>query len=106
MTNHRVTIVGSTQQCQARCSCKKKSPVGDRGLVEAWWYSHQQDVERIRAHLGSRTPSLKTQYEWFVKQAENTDNEYDDRVLWRQLADEIERHIASQQPMRQTEALF
>ena len=106
MTNHRRTIIGDQTRCQARCSCKQKSPIGDRGEVEAWWYAHTQEVERVRAHLSSRTPTLKSQHAWFVQQAENADNDYDDRVLWRQLADEVERHIASREPLRQTEVLF
>lgn len=106
MTNHRVSYLGSGERAQARCSCKKKSPIASRGDAESWFYAHMQEVERIRAHLGTRSPSLKTQLAWFQTQAENADNEYDDRVLWRQLADETERHITAQAPMMQTETLF
>jgi len=100
-----VTIIGSLDNCQARCSCLKKSPIGDRGVAEGWWYAHQVDVERIRAHLGTRTPSLKQQHDWFLKQAENTDNEPDDRALWKQLAEEIDRHF-SRKPVGEQIPLF
>lgn len=106
MTNHRITVIGTTERCQARCTCKHNSPIGNRGDMEGWIYAHNEEVARIRAHLGSRTPSLRSQQAWFVKQAENTDNPIDDRYLWRQLADEVERHIAHQAPVLQTETLF
>lgn len=105
MSNHRRTIIGSIQQCQARCSCGKKSPITDRGTVEGWWYAHQQEIERTRAYLGTRTPTLKSQRDWFIKQAENPDNDPDDRALWRQLAEEIDRFVSKKAPMGQ-EALF
>lgn len=106
MSNHRVTIIGSTDRCQARCSCKQKSPIGDRGIAEGWWYAHRVEVERIRAHLGTRNPSLKSQRDWFVKQAEDTENDPDDRALWRQLAEEIDRFVARKAPAMQQESLF
>ena len=106
MSNHRVTYIGALDRCQARCSCEKRSEIGSRGDVEEWHFRHTQEVERIRAHLGSRNPSLKSQRDWFVLQAENTDNSYDDRTLWRQLAEEVDRHIARSIPVQQTEVLF
>lgn len=106
VTNHKFTVIGNTDRCQARCACKQKSPIGNRGDAESWMYAHLQEIERTRARLGTRTPTLKTQHAWFVQQAENTDNEYDDRVLWRQLADETERHLNRQVPLLQTETLF
>lgn len=106
MTNHRFTIVGNTDRCQAKCSCKQKSPIGNRGDADGWMYAHLQEIERVRARLGTRTPSLRTQLTWFQTQAENTDNEYDDRLLWRQLADETERHLNRQVPLAQSETLF
>jgi hypothetical protein len=69
-------------------------------------FAHLQEIERVRAHLGTRTPSLRTQLTWFQTQAENVDNDYDDRVLWRQLADETERHLSRQVPLSQAETLF
>jgi hypothetical protein len=73
--------------------------------VDTWYFAHVAEVERIRAHLGSRNPSLKTQYAWFVKQADDENNAPEDRALWRQLADELERFLASKEPLQQ-DALF
>ena len=106
VTNHKFRMVGTSEHCQAICRCKQKSPIGNLGDVEGWKYAHLQDIERARARLGTRDPSLKTQLAWFKTQADNADNEYDDRLLWRQLADETERHLNKQVPMIQSETLF
>lgn len=105
MSNHRVTYLGSGDRSQARCSCKQKSPIVTRGDAEGWWYDHLQEVERVRMHLGTRNPTLKSQHAWFVKQAEDTGNPVEDRELWRQLADEMERFLAKREPLQQ-EQLF
>lgn len=94
--NHRVSIIGSLTHCQARCDCKQRSPVTTRSEAEDWVFHHKRDVEVAKAAL-HRHPTLRTQRDWFVKQAENTDNDYDDRVLWRQLADEIDRFVTKQE---------
>lgn len=98
MTNHRLTIIGSMEECQGRCSCKATSQIGDRGSVDAWWVDHNYQVQRIRAHLGSRNVSVKSQLAWFEQQAANTNNNPDDRELWRQLADETQRYMNSKVP--------
>ena len=105
MSTHKIHYAGLDPHLQARCSCTKKSEVGSRADVDAWYYAHLAEVERIRAHLGSRNPSLKTQYAWFVKQADDPDNDPGDRALWRQLAEELERFLASKEPLQQ-DALF
>lgn len=105
MSNHRITMIGGRAECQARCSCKQKSPVGPRGDVEEWVYKHQELVARVRAHLGSRNPSLKTQHAWFRAQAANPENDPADRELWCQLADEVERFLTKREPIQQ-ESLF
>lgn len=107
-TNHRITIIGSDDRCQARCSCKQKSTITDRGGVEAWQYLHLQEIERIRAHLGSRNPSIRSQLAWFETQAANLDNDPDDRALWHQLADETKRYMNSRVagPMPGEQTLF
>ena len=93
MSNHSVRLVLIGDHWQARCSCKKRSLLGDRGDAEAWEYAHHQEIERIRAQLGSRTPSLKSQREWFLQQADNEDNSSEDRALWKQMADELEHFL-------------
>lgn len=101
MTNHKVHYAGLDPHLQARCSCGKRSAIASRAETDGWYYAHLQEVERIRAYLGTRNPSLKSQHAWFVIQAENTDNDPEDRVLWRQLADEIQAFLVSKEPLPQ-----
>lgn len=95
MSNHRITIVGDRLQCMARCSCKKQSPMTNRANVEEWIFTHHQDIERIRARLGGRSPSLTNQRDWFRQQAEDPSNPAEDRRLWKQLADEVDAFVST-----------
>ena len=107
MTNHRVHYLGEGDRMQGRCSCKKKSVIGNRAEVDAWYFAHHAEVERIRTHLGTRNPSLKTQWAWFCSQAENEENPTEDRALWRQLADELAAFIEHKNaPALQQDPLF
>lgn len=107
MSNHKIVFLGLADRMQARCSCKQKSLIGDRGFVEAWVYSHLQEIERVRAHLGPRSPSLKSQRDWFLAQADNTDNPPEDRALWQQLATELDHYVTlKNQPVLSQDALF
>jgi hypothetical protein len=90
-----MSIIGSPQQCQARCGCKVRSPVGNRGDIEEWMFRHHEAVERVRRHLEGRNPSVKKTLAWFRSQEANTDNPPQDRELWKRLADEIEAFARS-----------
>jgi hypothetical protein len=90
-----MSLLGDGVQCQARCSCKARSPLSDRGGAMAWFYAHQQEINKIRAHLGSRTPTLANQRDWFRHKADDPDTPYEDRQLWRQLADEVDRFVTT-----------
>lgn len=92
---------------QGRCSCKQKSKVGNRAEVDTWYFSHLQEIERIRTHLGTKNPSLRTQWAWFSAQAVNEDNPTEDRALWRQMADEMAAFIETKSaPALQQDPLF
>jgi hypothetical protein len=107
VTNHRFHLAGGGDSWQGRCSCKQRSKIGTRSEVEDWGIKHLQEIERIRAHLGTRSPSLKTQCAWFFAQADDPENPPEDRVLWRQLADELDRFIAARSaPVLEQDALF
>jgi len=107
VSNHRVHYAGLDPHLQARCSCKQKSPVGSRADVDTWYYSHLAEIERIRTHLGTRNPSLNTQWAWFSEQAVNEDNPTEDRALWRQMADEMAAFIeVKNAPALQQDPLF
>jgi hypothetical protein len=92
VSNHKITYVGLDDRMQARCTCKGKSPIGYRGDCLEWAFSHQRQVDQVRAQL-ARTPSLKAQQDWFTIQADNPDNPATDRALWHQLADELEAFV-------------
>lgn len=107
MGNHRVHYAGLHPNLQARCSCGKKSPIGSRADCDAWCFAHNREVERIRAYLGTRNPTLKSQHAWFCQQADDDDNDPDDRALWRQLADELGAFIEHKNaPPLEQDALF
>lgn len=92
---------------QGRCSCKQKSRVGTRADVDTWYYAHNAEIERIRTHLSTRTPTLRTQHAWFSEQAVNEDNPSEDRALWRQMADEMAAFIEVRSgPSLQQDPLF
>jgi len=107
-SNHDISLIETIEgRAQAICKCGARSTyTSDRGAIDEWIFHHEALVEQVKAHLGSRTPSLKSQRDWFMSQADNTENSTDDRDLWRQLADEVDRHLTSRTPVRQDETLF
>lgn len=106
MTNHNVSYAGSEPHLQARCSCGKRSPVGDRGDCGHWQYKHLAEVQRIRSHLGTRSPSLASQQAWFTSRAEDPDTPDEDRILWRQLADEVGLYLTRKSALLEQDPLF
>jgi hypothetical protein len=106
MTNHRIHYAGLDPSLQARCSCKKKSPIGNRSEVDDWYAAHLQEVERIRTHLASRTISLPRQHAWFLERAEDPDVDPEDRTLWAQLAAETGAYIARKSDLLEQDPLF
>ena len=106
VSNHQIQYAGTGDAMQARCSCKKRSPVGARDEVEAWQYLHLHEVQRIRTHLASRTISLPRQHAWFVERAEDPETPEEDRALWQQLASETGAYIARKSSLLEQDPLF
>jgi hypothetical protein len=106
MSNHRIHFAGYGDAMQARCSCKKRSPVGSRSDCEMWQAGHQHEVQRIRTHLASRTISLPKQHAWFVERVEDPHTPEDDRELWRQLAEETGAYMARKSNLLEQDPLF
>jgi hypothetical protein len=106
--SHKITHFALTVEPPkhfARCSCGFRTKdylqphhVGDEVL------RHQNAVERLRLQLGTRTPSLKNQRDYFEEMAANEGLPEADRVLWARLAEEITQRLndrddaSSQQP--------
>lgn len=73
-----------------RCTCGARSGwLAAKQPVEDWKFLHEQMIEKVRAHLGTRTPTLKQQRNYFESMALSPDASTKDRLLWQQLADEI-----------------
>jgi hypothetical protein len=106
MSNHKIHFAGSGDAMQARCSCKKRSPVGGRDEVEAWQFAHEHEIQRVRAHLSSRTITLPRQHAWFVERVEDPETPEDDRALWQQLADETSAYLARKSGLLEQDPLF
>lgn len=92
MSGHTTTIAGADGAWQGRCSCKTRSPVFDhRWEADDWNRTHRDIVDRVRVHL-ARAPSLKDQYDWYIKQADRADDTKH-RLLWLMLADELAHRL-------------
>lgn len=87
-------FVTTDGQHYARCACgyatgykENEQQVGDAE------FQHGVDVERVKAHLGTNTPSLASQRDYYEAMAEDHRHSEHDRKLWRQLADEIAHRL-------------
>lgn len=78
----------------ARCKCgfvtKFYKNMDD---VEDEVRGHMLAIERLKLQLGTRTPSVKSQRDYFRKMAENEHISPKDRRLWGILADELDQRI-------------
>lgn len=106
MSNHKIQYAGYGDAMQARCSCKKRSGVGNRSDCEMWEQQHIYEIQRIRAHLASRTISLPRQHAWFMERVEDPDTPDEDRALWQQLADETGAYLARKSHLLEQDPLF
>jgi hypothetical protein len=94
MSGHKTTIAGADDAWQGRCSCRMRSPVYDhRWEADDWNRNHLAIVDRVRTHL-ARSPSLRDQYAWFSRQAEQAADP-EDRRLWGMLAEELGHRLGS-----------
>lgn len=96
MSNHKIkwNFTEKPEQHWARCQCgwtsgKKatRQPVED-GVIE-----HHAFVDRVRAYLGTKTPSLKQQASYYRMMANDSNTPSGDRPLWDQLARELEHRL-------------
>lgn len=106
MSNHRIHYAGFEPNLQARCSCGKRSAIGSRADCDQWQYEHLGEIQRIRAHLGTRNPTLKSTAAWFASQAADADLPNDERDMWQRLADEAGAYIARKNALLEQDTLF
>lgn len=95
VSSHRVIIEEDSGQYRAICNCRGSSLFFvHRWEADDWRLQHLTLVERVRTHLShGREPSLKAQRDYFRTQASDTTIPKDDRLLWKQLADELDHRL-------------
>lgn len=77
----------------SRCSCGHYTGFKEtRQEREDAEIKHHDNVERIRAHLSTRDPSLVQQRDYYRLMSVE-DPEESNRRLWQQLADELDRRL-------------
>lgn len=80
---------------QVICTCGARSPWTDTSSMARDWFDivHVFEVEQLRASLGTRTPSLSSQRDYYQKMADDPRHSEGDRRLWHQLADELSLRV-------------
>ena len=96
MSNHKSKYKRYGDEYRAECSCKQNSKLGSRQEAEDWIYKHHEQVQRARVHLMG-TPSLTNQYNYYRRQEQDPRTSESDRALWKQLADELQPRLPSDQ---------
>lgn len=105
MARHSQEII-STPAGQFRlvCECKAASEwMALRSEAEDWGVWHLREVERAKAHLHTRLPSLRETYAYYRRMESDPGNRPADRDLWRALADGIEHRLGAE---KQTDSMF
>jgi hypothetical protein len=95
VSNHKTKYVRYGDEFRAECSCRQNSKLGTRQEAEDWLFKHREQVQRARAHLRHRIPSITQQYNYYRQQEQNPHQGESDRRLWKQLADELEPRLPS-----------
>lgn len=106
MGNHLVQHIYLDGHWYGWCSCETRSePYGHRWQAEDWEMAHHVLVDRARAHLRDRNPSLKDQARWYRTQAEKATNG-SERTQWAMLAHGLEQRlgvVVAEQPLFEVE---
>lgn len=88
--------VTTDDQHYARCSCGVSTGYQENlQQVEDAEMRHSEEVERIRTHLGTQSPSLQSQRNYYAEKAEDHRETEENRRLWKQLADELDHRLGS-----------
>lgn len=90
----------------SRCRCGHYiKPMEFTWQVEDEERRHFQLVERVKASLTRREPSIKTQRDYYLERANDPEESRENRALWQQLADELTPRVKDKKPGEQ-ETLF
>lgn len=91
---HRTSVVELHTGWAGRCTCKAKGPSTPAySAAEDWGYRHLVDVERTRAHLRDRAPSIKDQYDYYRQMEHDSATVPHEAALWKILADGLEHRL-------------
>lgn len=95
MSNHEPQIIEvALNHYQATCNCRSGSKiVKHKWEAEDWIVKHVALVEQARAHLGPKSVSLARQRDYYREQQDNEDLPLAERIVWRQLADELSHRL-------------
>lgn len=94
MSNHKTKYKRYGEEYRAECSCRQNSKLGTRQEAEDWMMKHREQVQRARVHLMG-SPSLRNQYNYYRQQEQDPRTSESDRALWKQLADELQPRLPS-----------
>ena len=91
---HKTRVVQVGVEWAGRCSCKARGEAGSlRSEAEDWGAWHLREVQRARAHLSGRAPSLRDQYDYYRRMQDDPDTPPGDRAQWKVLADGLEHRL-------------
>lgn len=77
-----------------RCKCGGFSgKVEHEWAVDDWWRVHLSYVEKVKAYLGTRTPTLTAQRDYYRLMSEDQSVPEKERDLWKQLAEELDHRV-------------
>lgn len=104
MGNHMYDWIESPPpfRYQARCNCGWTSDrQATKQAVDDQIMKHEAQVQRVRAQLGTRRPSLKSQRDYYQQMADDHTNPSGERELWQGLADELSDRLGDDVPAGQ-----
>ena len=87
---------------QAVCTCRQRSMICQfQWEADDWKLYHLNLVGRVRIHLAhGKSPSLSSQRDYYRAMEKDLNTPAPDRVLWKQLADELDRRLNDTQPSK------
>lgn len=105
MSNHKSSVQeleGFPPSYVARCNCRwTGKQTRQKWEAEDEEREHQEKVQRVLALLRPRahTASLvKSERDYYREKADDPDETEENRVLWRQLADELDTRVRDRRP--------
>jgi hypothetical protein len=111
MADHEIEIIRNRDRFTAVCSCGrwKSASYLAREDAETKGEAHMVRGDqhlRALAQFSRGAAQLRTEWKWYVEQAENPLNSEAEREMWQQLADELEPRVKAPPTDEGQDALF